>query len=376
MHTLIYAAFLLCALLLAHVFVGYPLWVWLQARLRPLPVAKASQFPKVSVILAVYQGAAEIRAKLANLETLSYPHEQIEIIVACDGCTDATAALARNFGDARVRVLEFEQRRGKASCLNDAVAAASGEILLLTDVRQKLAPIALRELVANLADPAVGAAGGELLLVDARTGFAHGVDAYWRYEKLIRHAESRSGSTIGVSGALYALRRELFWPLPHGTVLDDVLIPMRVAAAGKRVIFEPRALAWDKLTQEPLEERRRKIRTLAGNCQLVQLEPWLLSPWTNPLWFRFVSHKLLRLLAPWLLLGLSLSAALLVTRHTLCAVTLLALGIGALLVAAGRVVPVLGRWLPVRLAVAFFYMNLFAAQALLTFARHRRLHLW
>lgn len=376
MHTLIYAGFLACALLLAHVFVGYPLWVWLMARLRPAPIAKASQFPKVSVILAVYQGAQYIRAKLANLETLSYPPEQIEIIVACDGCTDATAALARNFGDPRVRVLEFSQRRGKASCLNDAVAAATGQILLMTDVRQKLAPIALRELVANLADPNVGAAGGELLLVDARSGFAHSVDAYWRYEKLIRYSESLSGSTIGVSGALYALRRELFWPLPHGTVLDDVLIPMRVAAAGKRVVFEPRALAWDKLTQQPLEERRRKIRTLAGNCQLVQLEPWLLSPWTNPLWFRFVSHKLLRLLAPWLLLGLTLGAALLATRHLLCAVTLAALGIGAAMVAAGRLVPVLGRWLPVRMAVAFFYMNLFAAQALVTFARHRGLHLW
>ncbi len=376
MHALIYAAFLACALLLAHTFVGYPLWVWLQARLRPQPIAKASQFPKVSIILAVYQGAELIRAKLANLETLSYPPEQIEIIIVCDGCTDATAALARNFGDPRVRVLEFTERRGKASCLNDAVATATGEVLLMTDVRQKLAPIALRELVANLSDPDVGAAGGELLLVDARSGFAHSVDAYWRYEKLIRYSESQSGSTIGVSGALYALRRDLFWPLPHGTVLDDVLIPMRVAAAGKRVVFEPRALAWDKLVQQPLEERRRKIRTLAGNCQLVQLEPWLLSPWTNPLWFRFASHKLLRLVAPWLLLGLTLSAALLATRHTLCALALVALGCGALLVVLGRLVPVLGRWLPVRLAVAFFYMNLFAAQALLAFARHRGLHLW
>lgn len=376
MHTLIYVAFWACGLLLVHVFAGYPLLVWLQARLRPLPVRKSAGTPRVSVVMAVYDGAAHIQTKLANLQTLSYPPELIEIIIACDGCTDATAALARGFGDARVRVLEFGQRRGKASCLNDAVAAAQGEILLMTDVRQTLAPIALRELVANLADPDVGAAGGELLLVDARTGFAHGVDAYWRYEKLIRHAESQSGSTIGVSGALYAMRRDLFWALPHGTVLDDVLIPMRVTSSGKRVVFEPRALAWDRLVQEPHEERRRKIRTLAGNCQLVQLEPWLLSPWTNPQWFRFVSHKLLRLLAPWLLLGLTLTGAVLATRHWLCLLTVLAIGIGALLVLVGRLMPPTGRWLPVRLAVAFFYMNLFAAQAVVAFARNRGLHLW
>jgi cellulose synthase/poly-beta-1,6-N-acetylglucosamine synthase-like glycosyltransferase len=376
MMSLLYLAFWVCALLLAHVFVGYPVWMWLLARWRPQPVHRQAMTRTVTVVIAVHDGAEHIQAKLSNLGALAYPRESIDIIIVCDGCSDDTASLCRQFGDPRVRVLEFAERRGKAACITDAIAVAGGEVLLMTDVRQRLAPAALRELVANFADGAVGAVGGELLFEDADTGFARGIDAYWRYEKLIRHAESRSGSMIGVSGALYAMRRELFQPLPFGTVLDDVLVPMRVAALGHRVVFEPKALAWDRPSQQPVEERRRKIRTLAGNYQLIQLAPWLLLPWRNPLWFRFVSHKLLRLLAPWLLLLLALSAAVLATSHAICALTLLCLLVGAGLAVAGWLQPALGRRLPVRLLLAFFYLNLFAAQALLAFTRNRRLHLW
>ena len=365
-----------CAGLLAHVFVGYPLWMWLLARVHPRPVHKRGITPTVTVIIAVHDGSRHIKAKLKNLHTIDYPHELIDIIVACDGCNDATPALARHFGGSNTRVLRFPVRRGKAACLNDAVALARGDVLLLTDVRQRLSPMALRELTANLADPTVGAVGGELQMENVRSGFAQGVDAYWRYEKLIRQSESRSGSTIGVSGALYAMRRELFEPLPHGTVLDDVLVPMRVAATGRRVVFEPRAIAWDQPSQLPEQERKRKIRTLAGNYQLIQLAPWLIDPWRNPLWFRFVSHKLLRLMAPWMMLLFAISTATLATRHLHYLWLLLLLLAGVLLVVVGRLLPRLSRWLPVRLAVAFYYLNLFAAQALIAFTRNRGLHLW
>ena len=365
-----------CAGLLVHVFVGYPLWMWLLARVHPRPVHKRSITPTVTVIIAVHEGSRHIKAKLKNLHSIDYPRELIDIIIACDGCKDATPALARHFGGTNTQVLRFPERRGKAACLNDAVAIARGDVLVLTDVRQRLSPMALRELTANLADPTVGAVGGELQLENVRSGFAQGVDAYWRYEKLIRQSESRSGSTIGVSGALYAMRRELFEPLPHGTVLDDVLVPMRVAATGRRVVFEPRAIAWDQPSQLPEQERKRKIRTLAGNYQLIQLAPWLIDPWRNPLWFRFVSHKLLRLMAPWMLLLFAISTAALATRHLPYLWLFLLLLSGALLVVAGRLLPRLSRWLPVRLAVAFYYLNLFAAQALIAFTRNRGLHLW
>lgn len=372
-------AWLLCwisAGLLVHVFVGYPLVMWCLARLRPLSVARGTARPSVTVVIAVHDGGRMVRAKLANLRALDYPQDRIDIILACDGCTDDTVAVARRDTDPRLRVLAFAQRRGKAACLNDAVAEARGDVILFTDIRQRLAPGALRELVANLADPAVGAVGGELHMENVRGGFAQGVDFYWRYEKAIRHAEALSGSTIGVSGALYAMRRELFERLPEGTVLDDVLVPMRVVARGFRVVFEPRAIAWDQPSQRPDDERRRKIRTLAGNYQLVQLAPWLLLPWSNPLWFRFVSHKLLRLLAPWLIVTFTLGCGALFTRHPMYAAGFIGVAVAMAMVGMARLRPALGRWFPLRVAVAFFYLNLFAAQALLAFARNRRLHLW
>src|SRR5690606_19705419 len=278
--------------------------------------------------------------------------------------------------DPRVRVLEFAQRRGKASCLNDAVASALGDVLLMVDVRQRIEPGVLRALVAHLGDRAVGVVGGQLRFEDPDTGFAASVDAYWRYESAIRQAEAASGSVVGVSGALYAMRRTLFRPLPAETVLDDVLVPMQVAAQGARVTWQPAAVAWDRASDSVSGERVRKVRTLAGNLQLVQLAPWLLHPGRNPLWFRFVGHKLLRLAAPWALLAMGMAALVLARGHAFYLACAIAAVAGGALVALVPRVPTLAAGPPVRMLVAFVHMNLFAAQALFAFARGRRLHLW
>lgn len=368
--------FWISALLLFHTYVGYPLGVGISARLSPRPVRAKPQTPRVTVVIAMHDGAGYARAKLDNVLALDYPPAQLDIIVACDGCTDDSAAVCRNYPEAHVRVLEFPVRRGKAACLNDAVAAATGELLLLTDVRQHLEPDTLRVLVASLGDVDVGAVSGELRFEDPETGFARGVDAYWRYEKFIRRAESLSGSTVGVTGALYAMRRALFQPLPDGTILDDVLNPMNVVRQGKRVVFESAAVAWDRPAQSLAHERRRKVRTLAGNYQLLQLAPWLIDPLANPIWYRFVCHKLLRLLAPWLILVLLAVNLVLAPRHVFFTATLVAaLIVGALFV-GGWLVPAFARLLLVRLVMAFVYLNWFSAEAFVAFVRKGRLHLW
>lgn len=376
MSDIVYAIYWACLLMLVYIFAGYPLGILSVSRLLPRRICKLSLTPTVTVVMAVHDGAAQIQAKLANLLELDYPGEHMDIVLACDGCHDDTAALCRKFPGLRIQVLEFMERRGKAACLNDAVSAATGELLLMTDVQYQLDRRALRELVANLSDPRVGVAGGGLRLPDANTGFARGMDIYWRYETMINRAESCSGSTVGVTGALYAMRRELFQPLPPGTVLDNVLAPMNAVAAGYRVILEPLALAWNCSSQDPADERRCQIRTLAGEYQLVQLMPGLLLPWRNRIWARFVSHKLLRLLAPWLLLMLAMCSMAMATRHRICALTMLALLGGLTLLLLDRLMPVPKRWLPIRLTVAFSHVNLSAAQALMTFARNRGLQLW
>ncbi|WP_417473662.1 glycosyltransferase family 2 protein [Luteimonas mephitis] len=369
--------FWVVAALLVFTYAGYPLLTIALARLRPRPLARAAvPPPAVSVILCAYDAQALVATKLRNLLVLEHPVEQLEVVVACDGCSDDTAQACRDLGDARVRVLEFGQRRGKAACLNDAVAEARGDVLLMVDVRQRIDRNALRRLLECLSDPGVGAASGELCFESPDAGFARSVDAYWRYEKLIRQAESRSGSVVGVTGALYVMRRSLFKPIPPGTVLDDVLLPMQVIASGFRVVFEPGALAWDAASQSPGQERKRKVRTLAGNLQLLAIAPWLLDPRANPAWIRFTCHKLLRLAAPWLLCALIVSTLLLAPRHPFYLACACAAAVAALVLLVGSVIPWLSGTWPVRLLSAFWHMNLYAAQALVAYVRNPRLHLW
>jgi cellulose synthase/poly-beta-1,6-N-acetylglucosamine synthase-like glycosyltransferase len=199
---------------------------------------------------------------------------------------------------------------GKAEALNQGVHRATGEILVFLDARQSLDVEAVAELASCLADHTVGAVSGELQL-EAGDGVPSpdGLGLYWKIEKFTRKLESDTGSVVGVTGAIYAIRRELFRPIPPGTLLDDVIVPMHVARQGKRVIFHSGAIARDRVFPDPSKEFRRKVRTLTGNYQLLRLAPWLLTP-ANPLLFRLVSHKLVRLFVPLWLGVLLLSAAL------------------------------------------------------------------
>jgi cellulose synthase/poly-beta-1,6-N-acetylglucosamine synthase-like glycosyltransferase len=177
---------------------------------------------------------------------------------------------------------------------------------VFTDARQSIEAKALRLLAENFADPEVGCASGELMLGDPLMGeSSQGLGLYWRIEKLIRVLEAASGSVVGATGAFYAVRRELLTSLPPGLILDDVYLPMQVVRQGRRSVFDPRARAWDSPNLGAEREFSRKVRTLSGNYQLVQLAPWLLSG-SNPIRFEFVSHKLLRLLVPFALAALLL----------------------------------------------------------------------
>ncbi len=290
------------ASVLAYTYFGYPAWLWLRTRYRPRPVHAAACTPSVSIVMVVRNEAAVLERKLQNLRELNYPSDLAEIIVVSDGSTDSTNQILEDYRvDPRVRVLLNPESRGKAAGLDDAIAAARHDIVVFTDARQPIEHDALRLLLESFADPKVGCASGELMLGDPQGGeVIRGVGLYWRVEKTIREMESASGSVVGATGALYAVRRSLLVPVPAGTVLDDVYIPMHVARQGFRVIFVPSARAWDVADQGAEREFSRKVRTLSGNYQLVQLAPWLLGG-KNPLRFEFISHKLLRLLAPFAL---------------------------------------------------------------------------
>lgn len=309
------ALFWISALVTGWAYLGYPLYLALQARLRPAPpVRKAHATPPVSVVIVAHNEESRLARKIRNCLDLDYPRDRLEVLVASDGSTDGTAEVAEGFAAEGVRLLPLPGPRGKAAALNAVVPQASGEVLLLCDARQELERGALRELVANLADPTVGAASGELHIRSGSSSAAEGVGAYWRFEKGVRRLESRLGSTVGVTGAIYVVRRRLVPTLDPRTILDDVAIPMDVARAGYRVIFEPAARAWDEPVEDGRREFRRKVRTLAGNYQLVALDPSLLLPWRNPLLLAFLSHKLSRLLVPWCLLAAVVTSLVLALR--------------------------------------------------------------
>jgi len=255
--------------------------------------------PTVSLVIVAQNEATRIERKLENVLALQYPRDLLEILLASDGSTDDTVGRARTYEAAGITLIAFKTHRGKPAVLNDVIPKARGEIVVLADVRQRFEPGALLAIVRPFADPNVGAVSGELCLTDdaGNTAAGEGIQFYWNYEKLIRKSESRVDSTVGATGAIYAIRRELFEPIPEDTLLDDVLIPIRIARRGFRVVFEPAARAHD-LAAKPAQEFTRKVRTIAGNFQLFARERWLLSPFRNRLWFQTLSHKGLRLLGP------------------------------------------------------------------------------
>ncbi len=304
--------FWIAAVLIGYSYLGYPAWLWVRSKWSPRPVRRSHDEPAVSAVLVVRNEEAIVARKLDNLLALDYPDAKLEVAVVSDGSDDGTSAILRDYAArGRVKMLIKPSAQGKAAGLNDAVGMASGELLLFTDARQEIEPEALHYLAENFADKEVGAASGELMLGDPKTGEAgKGMGVYWRMEKKIRELESASSSVVGATGAIYCMRRSFFEPLPAGTILDDVLLPMQVVRQNARVIFDSRARAWDSPDLGDSREFSRKVRTLSGNYQLLQLAPWLLG-WGNPIRFEFVSHKLSRLAVPFALVALLIASAFL-----------------------------------------------------------------
>jgi poly-beta-1,6-N-acetyl-D-glucosamine synthase len=291
--------FWLAAALIVYTYAGYLGWLWVRARLFPWPTRRGEYQPSVSILMVVRNEEGVLREKLNNLLQLDYPAERCQVVVVSDGSTDGTEEILRSHAsNPRVHIVLNQLAQGKASGLNDAMDVSQAEIALFTDARQRIEPSAVRLLMENFSDPDVGCASGELMLGDLKHGeSSQGLSLYWRTEKQIRKLEAASGSVVGATGALYAVRRELLTRVPAGTILDDVYLPMQVVRQGKRVVLDERARAWDNPNLGMNREFSRKVRTLSGNYQLVQLAPWLLSS-ENPVRFEFVSHKLLRLVVP------------------------------------------------------------------------------
>ena len=262
----------------------------------------------VTAIVAVYNGAAQIRGKLETMLALDYPKERLGIIVVSDGSTDATESIVKEYADRGVRLIAGPHR-GKATALNLAFEKATGELLFFTDVRQPLDPMALRHLAANFADPTVGAVTGELRLLKGEAGEQADMDLYWRYEVWARQKQSRIDSIFNTTGCLYEMRRALARPIPADTLSDDAALSLMAFFSGYRVIVDPEAIAVDYPAVAGTEFRRR-FRNLAGLWQIFVRYPPLFSS-KDRMRFHFLSHKFGRLVLPWAILTIAAGTLLL-----------------------------------------------------------------
>ena len=303
---LFWAAFLF----VAYTYAGYPLIAAGMARWRP---RRWYRDPKekfaVTIIMPVHNGAAILEAKMQHLLALD-PDIVKQIIVVSDGSTDDTAIMLEEFRDPRLKVLPLTEQVGKAEALNQALLKAIHEVVVFVDIRPRLEEGALRSMISNFADRQVGCVAGELVVTrgDAQDAAASSMGgAYWRYEQWIRTSEANWNSPVGVYGGFYAVRRRLSRSFPPGLILDDMFQPLTVIRQGYRSVLDRSATVTDTWPATAKGEFQRKVRTLAGNFQLVAAAPWILSG-DNPVRFQLVSHKLFRLLVPYALLLMLVTA--------------------------------------------------------------------
>jgi glycosyltransferase involved in cell wall biosynthesis len=291
-----------------YTYVGYPVMMWLRARIRPRPWTVGPITPDVSIVLAVRNGALMLPRQIEHLLGLDYPNIK-EIIIVSDGSTDRTAELLSQQHHPRIRALILEEHRGKAVAVNLGAAQATADVVVFVDIRPEIAPGAIQQLVSNFADEKVGCVCGMLTLRndghDAASGAVGGL--YWRYEQWLRTCEALCDSPVGVYGGFYAIRRRLAAQQPDGMILDDMFQPLSIIRQGYRSVIDSNANVYDTWPKSAGGEFHRKVRTLAGNFQLLQLAPWALTP-QNRVLFQLVSHKIMRLVVPYLLILLLVSA--------------------------------------------------------------------
>ena len=353
----------LCAAAVLYAYLGYPVMVWSLSRWfgnrRSAPAVPNERLPSVSLLIVAHNEEAEIEKRIVNALALDYPREKLEVVVASDGSTDRTNEIVCRYLDRGVRLLAYPERRGKAAVLNSAFAELRNEIVILSDANTYTAAESARSLASWFADPEVGVVCGRLILTDPRTG--GNVDSlYWKYETFLKKCESRLGALLGSNGGIYAIRKSLFQGIPNDTIVDDFVIPLLARKrTGCQIVYDKNASATEETPETIAAEFRRRSRIGAGGFQSIGRLRGLLHPRHGWVAFTFWSHKVLRWLCPFFLIGaFAANAALAAFGNPLF--------VGMLLAQVGfYTTAVLANWLPARprclrvfrLATMFTMMN-------------------
>jgi glycosyltransferase involved in cell wall biosynthesis len=370
--------FWLLAGIIAWTYAGFPLVVLARGRWSRRPVLAADICPTVSIVIAAHNEAPVIRRRVENLIGLDYPADRLEVIVASDGSTDATAAIAAAVAPDRVRVLELD-RVGKADALNAALAEATGEIVVFSDANSEFAPDALRRLIRPFADPAGGGvAGDQRYRDDVDAGHGAGERQSWEIDRWLKQAESAAGNVISATGAIYAIRRELFRPVPAG-VTDDFITSTAVIAQGRRLVFAGDAIAYEPVARDDRAEFGRKVRVMTRGLRGVVLRRALLDPRRSGFYaVQLATHKVLRRIVAFPFIGLALLTPMLWRKGPIYRLAALGQGAGYSLAALGLLLAdrPLGRRKVLAIPAFFVLANAAAIQAVTNVLRGRRIDRW
>jgi cellulose synthase/poly-beta-1,6-N-acetylglucosamine synthase-like glycosyltransferase len=345
-------------LLVGYVYVGYPLALLLVTRAVTRGVRRWDTVPSVMLVISAFNEARTIRAKLENSLALDYPRQRLRIVVVSDASTDGTDEIVQGFANHGVELLRIATRGGKTAGLNVALERSRDDVVVFSDANILYDPKAVRHLVRNFGDPAVGCVTGDSRYVGAIPSAAHEREnAYWSYERSIRTWESMLGSTVGGDGAIFAIRRELYVPLPPEAI-NDLVTPLQIVARGHRAVFEPAAVGYEASAGDFKGEFRRKRRIVTRSWRGVMSVHGVLDP-RRVGWFAWQvwSHKVLRWLAlPLVLVAVAASALASPLSDVFLVVvwgfvaSLVAAGLGAVM--RGRV----GRLAGLAHAALYFYL--------------------
>lgn len=295
---------------IVYTYLLYPLilYVIYNFKRRP-PVSDIQHQPGVSIIISAYNEENIIEEKIKNILEINYPKEKIEVLIGLDGCSDNTPEILKKYYGNFLHVIEFPNRRGKAAVLNDLVELAKSDIIVFSDANTIYESDAIENLVRHFHDPAIGGVCGKLELLPHNKNIGSmGESMYWRYENMLKLMEGTINTTIGATGAIYAIRKSLYRNLPvHKIVTDDFLIPLHVVSQGQRVIFDHNAIGYEKTAENIQKEYSRKVRIGVANFVGLSEIKHLLKPRWKFIAFALWSHKIIRWFVPFLMLLILIS---------------------------------------------------------------------
>ncbi|MFH1868334.1 MAG: glycosyltransferase family 2 protein [Candidatus Omnitrophota bacterium] len=294
---------------LIYIFIGYPLILTVYAAIRKKTFKKEDIEPSVTLIIPAYNEEKVIEEKIKNSLSIDYPKDKLEIIIASDGSTDNTTKIVKKYEESSITLHDHKERRGKPQVLNDAVGKARGEIIVFSDASSIFDKDAVKKLVRNFADERVGCVCGDYKFgYEHETSRSKGEGLYVRYELFIKRKEAQAGTLLGLHGAIYAIRKGLYTPLKPDMINDDYVVSAKIVEAGHMSVYEEEAVAYEKTCASRKQEFYRRMRIAAGNYQFIPELKELLNPFKGMIFVEFVSHKLLRTLAPFFLLLMFLAS--------------------------------------------------------------------